>query len=39
MHSIREISILKELHHQQVIDLREIINAQDNAGLVLKDTD
>jgi serine/threonine protein kinase len=34
--SIREISILKELHHPNIVDLREVINSQGKLTLVLE---
>jgi serine/threonine protein kinase len=34
--SIREISILKELHHPNVLDLREVINSQGKLTLVFE---
>jgi serine/threonine protein kinase len=34
--SIREISILKELHHPNVVDLREVINAEGKLTLVFE---
>jgi serine/threonine protein kinase len=34
--SIREISILKELHHPNVVDLREVINSQGKLTLVFE---
>jgi serine/threonine protein kinase len=34
--SIREISILKELHHPNVVDLREVLNSQGKLTLVFE---
>ena len=34
--SIREISILKELHHPNIVDLREVINSQGKLTLVFE---